>query len=197
MAWNDYSFYNNLLGKVSTAERSLVDKALARRNVEKIEDLLRKDEWTREDVKLLLNYLVSDELKLLYLRDWDRYILGKYFVWLREIVRVGEDYYDIEESIKRRIEQLKNKQLTENEDEDARKAAIEEYKNRLKVLKRIEKGFISSIQFAVDIFLYIGRSSLSLYGKAFDSLLKPHTEYEYSEAAQNLPSFENYLKGGK
>lgn len=179
MGWSDSSFYNSLAQQSAVpTERTLIDKILARRNVEKIEDLLRKEEWTREDLKLLLNHLVSDELKLLYFRDWDRYVLGKYFIWLREIVRIGEHYYDVEERIKQRpVHDNAKKEL------------------RLRTLKRIEKQLISSIQFAADIFLYLARSSLSLYGKAFDTLLKTRVEYEYRNVESNIPEFENYLKG--
>lgn len=179
MGWDDNSFYTGLAQQTATAtERTLVDKVVARRNVEKIESLLRKEEWTREDLKLLLNHLVSDELKLLYFRDWDRYILGKYFVWLREIVRIGEHYYDVEERIR---DQERN---------------VDRRTQRLQALKRIEKQLISSIQFAADVFLYLARSSLSIYGKAFDTLLKNRVEYEYRSTSEpHVPDFENYLKG--
>jgi len=183
MVLDDTGFYSSVTSAATYSERSLIDKVLARRNVEKIETLLRKPHWSREDLSLLLYYLVSDELKLLNLSPWDRYVLGKYFVWVRQIVKVGDLFYDVKEKIKEKMKNMK-----------APKEKIDE---RLRRLERIEKQLIEAIRFASDVFLYLARSTLSVKGKAFDQLLRQKIEYEYKTPTPEIKAeTKNFLFGG-
>lgn len=136
---------------------SFSDKLLGKDIGRRLQQLIKKD-LTRDDLLELLYLLTSDELKLANLSEYDRYILGKYFTWVRDLVKLGEFYYDLLET-----DDIKDKKVKE-------------------VLRTTKDMVLHNIKFSVDIYLYLLRSTLGVEAFAFDSMSKSRYEYEYGGA---------------
>ena len=149
-------------------ERSFVDKLLDRRDVEKIERIITKEKLTREDLLLLLYLITGIETKLVNYTEHDRYVLGKYYAWIRDFVNVAELFYDVEKQIRETYANAK--------DEKQR----DEWQRTEKILDYIRGLLLHDVKFAIDVFLYLSRSTLSVNAKAFDTLLTSKYEVEYS-----------------
>ena len=144
-------------------ERTFVDKVLDRYDVESIRNLMKKENLSREELLELLYLLVSNEIKLVNFGDWDRYLLGKYFAWIRDFVSIAETLFDYLETLD------KDKDI--DLDEEARKA-----------LENTKKQILHVVKFNADVYLYLMRSTLSIEGTAFDTLTKSRFEYAYPQA---------------
>jgi hypothetical protein len=144
-------------------ETSLIDKVISRENIARIEELVRKPNWKYEDVNTALYLLTAEETKLLNLTQYERYLLGKFYAWIREFVKFVDDL--IKQKEKAMQENLLTSEMIETLD------------------KTINKS-IDNVRFLIDVFLYISRSSLSINAKAFEELLKNRFEYEYSYPTQ-------------
>jgi len=154
---------------------SFSDKLLGKDISRRIQLLIKKD-LTRKDLLELLYLLTSDELKLANLDSYDRYILGKYFTWVRDLVKLGEFLYDYIDTL-------------ENADSET-KEALEDIKNMI----------LHDIKFSVDIYLYLMRSTLGVDAFAFDSLSKSRYEYEYGGQANEMlkpPNEKKFVLFGK
>ncbi len=151
----------------SKAERTFIDKLLAKEDIARIRDLQRKKNLSREELLELLYMLTGAESKLYKLNDWERYIILKYFVWIREFIKVIEKIHDYKD-------QINKKGLTPT----AKKA----FDNVISTIEHDAK-------FLVDIYLNIGRTSLSVEGKAFEDLLANKFEmtYDYRQPQQTTP----------
>jgi len=143
------------------AERAFSDKLLSKEEVKKLQELIKKDNLTRQELLELLYLLTGVELKLANLTEYDRYLLGKYFAWVRDLVKLAEFLYDYIE----KIEGNKFKKYGET---------IKE------TLEAIKKMILHDVKFGVDIYLFLLRSTLGIEAFAFDSLSKQRYEYEYA-----------------
>jgi len=155
---NKYVFAQNM-------ERTFVDKVLDRQDVESIKALMRKEDLTREELLELLYLLASNEVKLVNLGDWDRYLLGKYFAWIRDFVSIAETLYDYLELIRKNPDD-EDLQL----DDETRKE-----------LENAKKQILHAVKFNADVYLFLMRSTLSIEGVAFDTLTKNRFEYAYPQ----------------
>lgn len=145
-------------------EKTFIDKLLAKEEVAKIRDFLRKENLTRSDIREILNLMAGAESKLYNFSDWDRYVVLKFFVWLREFVAILELLYDYEEKTK-----------DENLDEET------------KILfKNSKKLMMHSLTSMIDLYLNIARTSLSQGGSAFFEAFKQRFEIDY----KNAPGFQ-------
>jgi len=144
-------------------EKTFVDKLLSRKEVMELQNLIMKEDLTRQDLLKLLYMLTSAELKLSNLGEYDRYLLGKYFTWVRDLVKVAEFLYDY-------VDQIEKGKV---------KFSDEGKKEILDTLDQVKKMFLHDVKFSADIFLFLTRSSLALTGIAFDTLSKQRFEYEY------------------
>jgi len=142
------------------SEGTFVDKVVGKENISRLEMLVRKREWTYEDVNTVLYLLTADESKLLNLNPHERYILGKFYAWIREFVKITDDLIS------------QKSKLTSNINTSDPKM--------LELLDAMVKTMINNVRFLVDIFLFISRTSLSVNGMAFEKLLESRFEYEYS-----------------
>ena len=134
---------------------------------------MKKDKLTYEDINQLLYLLTSDEAKLLNLKEYDRYILGKFYTWIREFVKILEEIYKLKQ-------QLKEGKLVDKETEES--------------LQKTEQIMIHNVKFLVDVFLFLSRSSLSINAKAFVEFLKQKFEYEYKGSEVEMPQEKRELK---
>lgn len=156
--------YEQYLGQFAfrqATERSFLDKILGRKEVFDLQNLMNKDDLSRADMLRMLYMLNSVELKLSNLGEYDRYLLGKYFTWVRELVKHTEILYDYMDHTKDFGWEEKDKK----EIEDG--------------LMRIKQMMIHNVKFAADIYLFIIRSSLGLTALGFDTLTTNRFEYDY------------------
>lgn len=167
---------DNIQGGLNRAntEKSFTDKLLARRDVEKIGALMRKQNLTRSELNDLLYSITSIETKLINLDEYERYVFGKYFVWIREIVKNTEHIYDLQELIEYHPD-------IDGVTPDARIKS-------LTIIKQIKLTMEHSIKFTIDILLYLLRSSLSLGGITLDRLSTNRYEYTYDNPTPLMPA---------
>ena len=78
-------------------EKTFIDKILAKQDIEGVRELIKKPRLKREELLELLYLLTSTESKLLNYGEWDRYIILKYFVWVREFIKISELLFDYKE----------------------------------------------------------------------------------------------------
>ncbi|MEM4878276.1 MAG: hypothetical protein QW616_05975 [Thermoplasmata archaeon] len=138
------------------SEVALSDKLLAKDTLEKIRLLIKKEELTLEEMNEVLYLLASDEIKLLNFTYNDRYILGKFYAWIREFVKLVEEIQRFEKDYKKLTEEQK---IT---------------------LQKIKQIMSHNFKFLVDVFAFLSRSTMSINSKAFEEFLKQKYEYEYS-----------------
>jgi hypothetical protein len=157
--------YESMLGQYAfraPSEKTFIDKLLSRKEVDALQNLIEKPDLTRQDLLKLLYMLTGAELKLSNLGDYDRYLLGKYFTWVRDLVKVAEFLYDY-------ISQI-----------DSYKFSPEGTQEIKDTLEAVKKMMLHDVKFSADIFLFLTRSSMGLSALAFDTLSKGRYEYEYS-----------------
>lgn len=162
------------------AEKTSIDKLLARNEVERVKVLIRMPTLGRENVLELLYLCLGTESKLLNLSSWDRYVILKFFVWIREFTKLIETMYDHQENLEKR--------------ETAGEITIS--KRTKQMLENNNKHMEHNAKFLVDLYLNIGRTSLSLGGTAFLELLKNKFELLYNQpGAVNTPLDQPPKKG--
>lgn len=149
-------------------EKSFIDKILAKEDVHRIKELMRKPELSREDVLELLYLASANETKLLNYSEWDRYIQLKFFVWLREFIKIAELLYDYQEK-QEKAEKRGDLKLT--------KRTKELFKNNSLLIQHNAK-------FLIDLYFNMGRSTLSLGATGIMELLKTRFEFVYPNSSQ-------------
>ncbi len=148
----------------TSKEKSWVDKLLAKEDAEKLRRLSRKRELSKEDLSELLYLLTNVELKLSNLTEYDRYLLGKYFAWFRDLVKLCEMLYDYIKEHEKDLDQ-----------------------SSLKMLKDVLSMYVHNVKFACDVFLFLVRSTLGVEGYAFDTLSKTRYEHVYPQTYLETP----------
>ncbi|MEM5810114.1 MAG: hypothetical protein QW156_04480 [Candidatus Aenigmatarchaeota archaeon] len=169
MIYVDIKEVEKILTATAT-DKTYIDKILAKSESESLKSLIKKNELTREDLLEILYLLTGLEIKLSNFDEYTRYVLGKYFTWIRELVKIAEFIYDYEEEIRK------------GEDDEVNI-----------VYQQIKNMMLHNTKFAVDIFLYLSRSSLSLEGVAFDKLSKSRYEYEYGQQEMKEKEEKKFL----
>jgi len=166
----EQALQNNLFSY--TSEKTYVDKLLSRHEVERLKELVRQPKLNRSDILELLYMCLSTEAKLVRYSEWDRYIILKFFVWIREFVKIAELMYDYKDELERK-EKIKGILITE--------------RTRI-LLNSNERMMEHNAKFLVDLYLNIARTSLSVGGTAFGELLKNKFEMSYPNGS---PYFSN------
>lgn len=153
-------------------DKSYIDKLLAREEVEKVRQLVKKDKLTRSELLDLLYMCLGTEAKLVNLGEWDRYIALKFFVWIREFIKIAEIMHDykvfLKEKEKRNVLHLspRTKQLLLNN----------------------ERLIEHNAKFLIDLYFNILRTTLSLGGSGFFEILKNKFEVSYPQQGLQQPT---------
>lgn len=144
----------------SQTEKTFIDKVLGRKDVEDIREIIKKKRLEREDLMHLMYMLSSVELKLLNYNEWDRYVMAKFFVWIRDYVAICESLLDYKERL------------------DAKKGVI--LSNRAKSIFKNNIELIEhNIKFLIDLYFNLSRSTMSISATGFMELLKNKYEVVY------------------
>lgn len=154
-------------------ERTNIDAILSRRDIEKMENLFKKNIWEKEDLQTLMHLLAGAETKMLNFSSHDRIILAKFLAWIEDFVTTGIQAYDIKE----RMEEQEN--LTEGEQD---------------ILNKAVELTIHTIRYLTAIFLFLSRSSLSLDAEAFSRFTEQRV-VNISPQLENPPQKKKGLLG--
>jgi len=154
-------------------EKAFTDKVLDKSGIERIKELMRKPILGRDDLLELLYMLSAVEVKLVNFDQWDRYLLGKFYAWIRDFVASAELLYDLEEEIA--------------------KGNIKINSNTKNMLDKIKNMLSHNIKFLCDVYFYLSRSTLSIGATGFDTLTK--SKFEYSYPGQQQPQGQQQSKG--
>lgn len=184
-----------------SVEKSSVDKLLGKEEIEKVRLLVKKDKLTRKDLKDVLYLINSAEAKLYNLSAWERYIVTKYYVWVREFFKLAEMQFDFIEGklllystcrlcngYKKQTDEIDDflHDLTKNKDRCTCEPEVFTRTLYLKprTIKMLQDGINVSthnLAYLVDFYFNICRLTLSLGGMAFMEFLKTKFEMLYPQ----------------
>lgn len=168
---------NALFNKES--EKTFIDKLLAKDDGQRIKELISTKKLKREEMLELLYLLGGNESKLVNYGEWDRYIILKYFVWIRQFVKICENLYDYDDDIKKK--------------DKHRKVQLSARSNKL--LENIDRNLQHASKFNIDLYLNIMRTTLSLGGTGFIEMLKNKFEFSYPQGQNVYTPQENQKTG--
>lgn len=175
-----------------TVERTTIDKLLGKEDIARIREIIKKENLTRQDIRELNSMMASSESKIANLGEWDRYVIMKYYVWIQEMLVVGELLLDYE-----------NQKI--NQTEAIRKAkkfsTFTPTKKTKQMYNNIKLQWEHNFKLMLNLYLNIMRTSLSLGGTAFKELLTNKFEGIYNYPNQTaLPQQQAPVRlnfGGK
>jgi len=183
----DSSFYQNLSKNLfkGESEKSLVDKLLGRQDADKVHTLMQKEPLTRSDIEEILFLMTSIDQKIVNYNEWDRYVIVKYFPWIKDYSTIcktwmlyEEQYlngdFDDDFAIMGTIKYIDPK--TKKAVEKKGKVVLEEVK---KIVYEISKYLQHNLKFLISTFLLLQNSTLSIDGAAFETLTTSRFEYSY------------------
>lgn len=159
-------------------EKTFLDKILARNEVDAIRELIKKPRLSRSEMLEVLYLIGGTEAKLMNLSSWDRYVLLKFYVWIREYLKVLELFFDYRETLEKKKEH----------------GAVVLSDRCKQMLDNNERHLEHNVKFLVDLYLNIGRTSLSLGGTAFLEPLKNKFEVHYPHERAASGSVDNSSK---
>lgn len=151
-----------MMENIST-EKTFIDKILGKSDTDRLRELIQKDPLQRKDMLEILYLLGGTEAKLFNYNDWDRYIILKFFVWIREFVKISELMYDYEDEVK--------------------EGNIKLSPRAQQILKNNQRLMQHNAKFLIDLYLNIGRTTLSVGALGISELLKNKFEISYPQAA--------------
>ena len=151
-------------------EKTFVDKVLARDDVSDSKGIFRKSDMCREDMMGLLNNLSSNEVKLVNYDPNMRYIMAKFFIWIRDFVAIAEEMYDYEDYLKKK--DAEGKIVLSDRMRHM-------YENCMHLMQH-------DVKFLADFYFNIMRSSLSLHGSGFTEILRNKFEISYPEGTAGI-----------
>lgn len=186
-------------------EKSFTDKLLNKDDNKRLQQLMKKSDLNEDEIHEILHLISTTGNKLVNFNDWDRYLLGKDFAWVREFATQCVNIMNWEEETEQKIEAIEElltpSEVDKNLDKhdlivniidniEEEKSSFDEnhllYKLKvlnetLEIIKRIKQDFIHNFKFMVDVFNYLSSSTLSLGAAAFDKLSTNSFEYHYPE----------------
>jgi hypothetical protein len=160
-------------------ERTLIDKLLAKDDVNELKELIQKPNLTRSELLRVLYMISGTEAKLVNYGEWDRYVILKFFVWIREYVKIIELMFDYEDRLKELEKKTDGIQLTER---------------TKRLLNNNSLLMQHNAKFLIDLYLNIARTSLSLGATGLLELLK--NKYEVVYPNQGAPTQVEKQGGG-
>ncbi len=146
-------------------EKARTDKLLAKDDIAKIEEIVKKDKLELKDLKNLVYLLAGNEIKLVNFGKPDRILIGKFLTWIRDLITIYET-------------RLKNHDLFLQNSASTPETLL--------ASKMCCQMLDEYIKYLASLYLYGTRSSLSLGATAFTALNTEKFEYEYNTRATNV-----------
>lgn len=82
-------------------DRSQLDQLMGKTDVERVRELLKKEDMDRAEYAELVSFLSSNEIKTQNYDQWTRYVLSKFNVWINRFWLILEGIYDYEKDIEK------------------------------------------------------------------------------------------------
>ena len=146
-------------------ERTGQDQILSKEEVIRLREIVSKDFLNLADINAIQNILVSNEIKMTNFTDREKYVIGKYFIWVSEYAK----RYSKALSAKQFYEKYKGK--TTDRTKEAR--------------REIEKDYASQYKALVHTYCYLIRSPLSVKGALVNRFTSTRQELVYSGQVPN------------
>lgn len=160
-------------------ERTKDDKILGLDNIDQVSKLIKKEKLTKEDILSILHLLNTSEIKLVNMStQYERYLIGKYKIWMTELVRLLLNLYEYDDyCIKRGIA------LNE-------RCSIYGEQNKQKLTHAARS--------MIDLYCYVIRSSLSVEGMLVKKLIEQKISVESNTKNELTQKTENkgFFGGG-
>jgi hypothetical protein len=156
-------------------EKTFIDKILAKEDIEKVRELVKKPRLTRSELLELLYLIASTESKLVNFDEYQRYVALKFFVWIREFIKVCEFLFDYQDDLTSNVTNLTT--TTEQ------------------LLNNITRRLEHNAKFLIDLYLIIARTTLSLGATGFGETLKNKYEVNYRDDRGYLSAGKEEKKG--
>lgn len=166
------------------SEKTFIDKLLAKDDVKAIQELIKKPQLTRSELLEVLYLISGTEAKLLNYSEWDRYVILKFFVWIREFIKTAELLYDYQDDLQARSAEGK----------------VIMSERTKKFIENNRRLCEHNAKFLIDLYLNIGRTSLSIGATGILEMLKNRYEmnYNYSQPQSSPVNQGGFsLLGGK
>jgi hypothetical protein len=141
-------------------ERTTQDQVLSKEEVLTLRNLLGKDYLNLKDINTIQNILVSNEIKMTNFNDHEKYIIGKYFVWVSEYAK----RYSKSLSAMTFYQQYTGKLTTKT----------------MESRQEIEKEYAGTYKLLVNTYCYLIRSPLSVKGALVNRFTTNTQEIKYS-----------------
>jgi len=175
-------------------EKAFSDKVLTVNDVSQGRELQKKTALQREDINELMTLISSTESKMLNLGLYDRYVLNKFFVWIREFCNVTirlHDYMIKIETYRYQNNIIKNKDYlipcgNKKIDWDSLQRDIPISQTSQKLLRNCQLLLQHTFKFLIDLYNNIGRTSLSIGAMGFMEMLKTKFEVLYNQARGSI-----------
>jgi hypothetical protein len=142
-------------------EKTRYDKILALSEITKIRDIMKKEEIGIEEVSEIMNIATAVETKLTNINQHERYILGKYLIWIGEYskrfskaLRANQYYAAYWTKLTPRTQELR---------------------------KEIIKDYTEQFKQNMHAYFFLLHSPLSINGALVDSLTMDKKEIQYNQ----------------
>lgn len=143
----------------SDYEKTRYDKLLSQSEMQRLREIVSNETLGINEISEVINILVSTEVKLTNFNDNDRYVLGKYLIWVSEY---GKRYA---KSIRAKEEIIKNWGNMSD--------------RHKKIRNQIEIDYAEAFKQAVHTYCFLARSPLSIGGSLIEKLTVDRSEMEY------------------
>lgn len=177
------------------SEKTFIDKVLARQEVDYLREIIKKPRLERADLLEILYLISGVESKLMNYSAWDRYVILKFFVWIREFVKQAEFLYDYRDRLEERERQCSGcegyKDVVKGEKLTRCKCKEFTAKHTMPVRTRqlfddAQRQSEHIVKFLIDLYLNIARTSLSTGATAFLELLTNKFEMAYPQLSSQM-----------
>lgn len=147
-------------------EKTFVDKVLNRQDAARLQEIMKTEELDSSDLSELLYLVGGIHSKLINYSDWDRYLLGKFYAWIRDFVTLCTEIIEYKKETETKTDLIVDYEI---------KTEL------IAVLDRMKKYNIHNAKFLTDVFMFLSNSTLSVTGVGFDTLTKSRFEYAYDQ----------------
>lgn len=197
------------------AEKTFIDKLLSKDDSNRVRELISQKSLTRQNLLELLYLLSSTESKLLNYGEWDRYIILKYFVWIRQFIKICESLFDYQDDILKKSNTcFKCNKVYKNVMDGkiilyAKECTCKDPKpivvltdRTKKLLFNTQRNLEHAAKFNIDLYFNIARTTLSIGGTGFLEMLKNKFELSYPQGnlvntpiqAQQAPAKKGWFR---
>ena len=178
-------------------ERTFIDKVLAKDDVNAIRELVKKPKLTRGELLEVLYLISGTEAKLLNYNEWDRYIVLKFFVWIREFIKISEILFDYEDELYNKENICRDCKLLIKTTQE-KKCVCKDPNPTLILNDRTKRLLLNNdmllqhnAKFLIDLYLNIGRTSMSITSAGFTELIRNKYEVQYLQPQQTQEQAQN------